>query len=306
MATGDVRERDLGALREVVASLREPSRGIAPNPDAVWHTPTELLSRDPERQGVRWASLVLLRDVLHCDEILLEHCDTARRRRTFGQGVAPAGPDYLQIPATGPNLAADDPRLLDPWFLEAEAYYWSNYETHAFGYAYRTGDWDAIPDAPMVRRDPLIEERTGREPVQGWSLMATAPLGAESNLQLLCLRWDRTPFSERERGMLELLKPHFVEAWVRSCAQGPSLTAAQRRVLALVRDGLTNRQIARELGISEATVRTHLQNAYEALGVNNRVAAVAAAFGTPHVPVARTFEQPGRGPVPAQRRGAEG
>lgn len=80
---------------------------------------------------------------------------------------------------------------------------------------------------------------------------------------------------------VDLLKPHFAEAWRRAeDACGP-LTPGQRRVLELVRDGHTNRQIARELGLSEATVRTHLQNAYASLDVNNRVAAVAAAFGAP-------------------------
>ncbi len=78
---------------------------------------------------------------------------------------------------------------------------------------------------------------------------------------------------------MALVKPHFAEAWRRAQASSRTLTQGQRRVLELVRDGQTNRQVARELGISEATVRTHLQNAYAALGVSNRVAAVGAAFG---------------------------
>jgi DNA-binding NarL/FixJ family response regulator len=42
--------------------------------------------------------------------------------------------------------------------------------------------------------------------------------------------------------------------------------------------GHTNAQIARRLGICEATVRTHLEHIYTRLGVSSRTAAVAHAF----------------------------
>jgi DNA-binding NarL/FixJ family response regulator len=45
--------------------------------------------------------------------------------------------------------------------------------------------------------------------------------------------------------------------------------------LRLVADGLTNRQIGRELGLSEGTVRKHLENVYARLGVQNRMQAIA-------------------------------
>jgi DNA-binding NarL/FixJ family response regulator len=49
--------------------------------------------------------------------------------------------------------------------------------------------------------------------------------------------------------------------------------------LRLVAAGHTNTQIARRLGISEATVRTHLENIYGRLQVSSRTAAVTRAFG---------------------------
>ena len=42
--------------------------------------------------------------------------------------------------------------------------------------------------------------------------------------------------------------------------------------------GHTNTQIARRVGISERTVRTHLENIYERLDVSSRTAAVTRAF----------------------------
>ncbi|MER5601925.1 response regulator transcription factor [Streptomyces sp. NPDC002265] len=56
------------------------------------------------------------------------------------------------------------------------------------------------------------------------------------------------------------------------------LSAREREVLALVARGTPNREIARELFISEATVKTHLTHLYAKLGVKDRAAAVATAY----------------------------
>ncbi|WP_344009354.1 response regulator transcription factor [Streptomyces thermospinosisporus] len=56
------------------------------------------------------------------------------------------------------------------------------------------------------------------------------------------------------------------------------LSPREREVLALVAKGTSNREIARELFISEATVKTHLTHLYAKLGVNDRAAAVATAY----------------------------
>jgi DNA-binding NarL/FixJ family response regulator len=57
-----------------------------------------------------------------------------------------------------------------------------------------------------------------------------------------------------------------------------TLSARERNVLALVAKGTSNREIARELFISEATVKTHLTHIYGKLGVKDRAAAVAVAY----------------------------
>jgi DNA-binding NarL/FixJ family response regulator len=56
------------------------------------------------------------------------------------------------------------------------------------------------------------------------------------------------------------------------------LSAREREVLVLVAKGTSNREIARELFISEATVKTHLTHLYGKLGVKDRAAAVAVAY----------------------------
>jgi DNA-binding NarL/FixJ family response regulator len=56
------------------------------------------------------------------------------------------------------------------------------------------------------------------------------------------------------------------------------LSPRELEVLELVARGSTNRRVAEQLFISEATVKTHLLHIYDKLGVNDRAAAVAAAF----------------------------
>jgi DNA-binding NarL/FixJ family response regulator len=52
-----------------------------------------------------------------------------------------------------------------------------------------------------------------------------------------------------------------------------SLTPREREVLALVADGMANKQIARRLGIAEKTVKAHLTRVFAALGVSDRTQA---------------------------------
>ncbi len=62
----------------------------------------------------------------------------------------------------------------------------------------------------------------------------------------------------------------------RDIAIGPLLTNRERDVLALLADGLGNKQIAARLGISQNTVKTHLELLFEKLGVSSRTEAVAS------------------------------
>jgi DNA-binding CsgD family transcriptional regulator len=58
---------------------------------------------------------------------------------------------------------------------------------------------------------------------------------------------------------------------------GPALTARERGILALVAQGQSNKEIARTLGISPETVKSHLDHVYGKLAVVRRAQAIARA-----------------------------
>lgn len=67
------------------------------------------------------------------------------------------------------------------------------------------------------------------------------------------------------------------------------LTPREREVLALVAQGLPDKEVAGALGLSEYTVRNHLRNALEKLHLRNRVEAATYAIRAGLVP---TREEP--------------
>jgi two-component system nitrate/nitrite response regulator NarL len=62
---------------------------------------------------------------------------------------------------------------------------------------------------------------------------------------------------------------------------GKRLTRRERQVMALVAEGLSNKEIARRLNVAEGTVKTHLHNIYGKVGVANRTALAAVAISQP-------------------------
>jgi DNA-binding CsgD family transcriptional regulator len=131
----------------------------------------------------------------------------------------------------------------------------------------------------------------------GFYTQVHEPLGIECMISLYLdpsrtdarFEFDRSEcdFRERDVSILDLLLPLLGQALHaarrrRSSPHGLDLlTPRERDVLAHVARGRTNGEAGARLGISPETVRKHLENAYEKLGVHTRTAAVAATFGRP-------------------------
>jgi DNA-binding NarL/FixJ family response regulator len=64
----------------------------------------------------------------------------------------------------------------------------------------------------------------------------------------------------------------------RTTALGTVLTEREVAILKLLAEGLTNKEMAKSLFVSEATVKTHLSHIYTKLGVETRAGAVATAI----------------------------
>jgi DNA-binding CsgD family transcriptional regulator len=116
------------------------------------------------------------------------------------------------------------------------------------------------------------------------------PLGADYIMQLWLspsgaggarFEFDRArcDFDERDRAALDLVLPHLRQLHRRARTWRDvdgALTPREGEILAYVAEGRTNGEIAWHLRLSRHTVRKHLENAYEKLGVQTRTAAAAA------------------------------
>lgn len=95
------------------------------------------------------------------------------------------------------------------------------------------------------------------------------------------IRFERVSgrdFDDTDRAIAFVVRPLLVEHLIMLdlISDGITpLTVRQRQLMALVSDGYSNVQAARTLGITEATVRTHLSQIYARLGVTSRSEAVA-------------------------------
>lgn len=98
-------------------------------------------------------------------------------------------------------------------------------------------------------------------------------------------------FDDRLRSAIEFLTPHLHATFVRMMAHemqgsiGASssgaaqlITTRQAEILALVKDGLTNAQIAEALACSQWTVKNHVQNILRRLGTKSRSQALVRAM----------------------------
>jgi len=215
----------------------------------------------------------LLRDLMaqiSCDVVAFGGFDSGRQLTSYSQAIR------------GPGVAAVTDRCPVHW-----EHFWS---CELCSYPDRTGDLRSIikiGDFYSTRQWHAIG-RCGIYRSLGFdhALMLTLPAGPGDDagpgrtLRLFFFRGPGADFSERDRSLLTLLRPHLYQAHLdaeRNRHPVPHLTTRQQDLLRLVADGNTNSQIARRLAITEGTVRTHLENIYRKLDVSSRAAAVTRA-----------------------------
>lgn len=138
----------------------------------------------------------------------------------------------------------------------------------------------ACPDTPIVvfsGSDDAHNLRLALEmDVAGFLPKSSPPEVVEAALRLVLAGGRYLPDAVR---LLALAEPAPVRVVPTNGAGAAptTLTVRQRHVLQLLAQGSPNKQIARELGISPATVKAHVAQVLAALGAGNRTEAVMVA-----------------------------
>jgi DNA-binding CsgD family transcriptional regulator len=226
-------------------------------------------------QGLPLSLLSDLKDQIPCDFLLCHGYDSALLQYSFAQQIPEEDGEY--------SGGVQD---WSPLFSKA---YW---DCQFCNYPDRSGDRRSIVkvrDFYSVRQwhsTGMYSEIMRPEGLDNTIQMCLSePPGPDAGpgrtVRLFFLRVSGPDFSERDRALLTLLRPHLQQAYhdaERYRSPVPELTPRQWDLLHLIAGGRTNSQIARQLGLSEGTVRTHLENIYSRLQVSNRTAAVIRAL----------------------------
>lgn len=132
---------------------------------------------------------------------------------------------------------------------------------------------DELPTAVVLLSAHMTPEAVYECMVGG----ASAFLSKEADRDEIC---DAVAAAARGEVRLPLdVQGHLVrQIQLRAAAQGPRLTVREVEVLAMIAEGSSAPEIAANLKLSTATVKSHLQSLYEKLHVSDRAAAVAAAM----------------------------
>lgn len=185
-----------------------------------------------------------------------------------------SGSDSLGSYDTLEDYADDD---ADDEFFDL---FWSSVCSHPD----RTGDFESVITASDFhtlnewRSSPVHTAfRSEGNPFDRELILPlSAPPGHSRRVRFIRVRGR--DFDDTDRALATLVRPHLLtrlHTLDMSSRQVTALTARQRQLLTLVARGYSNAQVARTLGISALTVRTHLEQAYARLGVHSRGEAVA-------------------------------
>ncbi|USQ76006.1 response regulator transcription factor [Ornithinimicrobium cryptoxanthini] len=225
-------------------------------------------SDHPETPQERtFQTLAHLEALLGCVACLQE-MDSLHRTRTYGQATI-EGERWIETPKDSA------PAVEDPWAEEFWRQWW--------------GGMCSLPErigGPVVVVESFVysQRELRANPLREWKawtdeILVGYPTVPGRSARFLLRREEPSVFGFRELTLMEMLMPHLAGLAVATVTPSQPLSGLTRRetdILRHVARGLTNRQVGRALGISEGTVRKHLEHTYPKLGVLSRTGAVAA------------------------------
>jgi DNA-binding CsgD family transcriptional regulator len=227
--------------------------------------------RDHPTEGMPWAVLEGLAALVPCEEVSFPEADLAHGHQMLCQWYR-SGDRAITFGDDG---------------LSAE--FWEHLEQFApCNYPQRTGDltsavrWSDFYTTTELHNTPLFTEYFAPG---GWThgLHLSFPTLPGHFRKISFWRRTEGEFTERDRLVVELLRPHLWETYIdaqRRRRHLPQLSAREWEVLRLAHEGYGNSEIARRLFISVATVRKHMEHIFDRTGVHTRTA--AAALMIPH------------------------
>jgi DNA-binding NarL/FixJ family response regulator len=137
----------------------------------------------------------------------------------------------------------------------------------AEGHGLKAGDGEAAAGRAVVclSDDPDAAARLAASGPPAWALLGPGAGGGELAAAVRAVH----------RGLVVLGQP-LAPGWFpsRPAGERPRLTPREREVLALLAQGLGNKQIAWELSVSEHTVKYHVSALYAKLGAGSRTEAL--------------------------------
>lgn len=218
-------------------------------------------------EAIPHSLLVALHDLVPCDEISYQVIAPTRDEFLYGQ-------DLVGVPCLEQNKD------------RFEEFFWPTYwSSLVCSYPQQTEDKTGVRratdflSASEFRGSPVGE--LFRLQNARYNIMVPLAIERDVDYRIELWRSDGPDFTDREQMLLTLLRPHLAELELaqRRRRSTPPLTPRQTELLQLVASGLTNRQVAKRLSLSEGTVRRHLENIYQRLGVASRTAAAAHVAG---------------------------
>ncbi len=228
--------------------------------------------------GLPLSLLSDLKAQIPCDYVLFQGYDTKRQRYWFSQQI----PDDVDDdrPSTGSDTGIHEAFWKHFWACKPCSYPDRSGDLRSI---LQVADFYSVPEFHSTGMYCDVYRPQGFEHHIGLFLPEAPGPEAEPGriARLFLVRGPGSEFSERDRAILTLLRPHLHQAYLdaaRRRSPVPDLTPRQWELMRLIAGGSTNIQIARQLGLSEGTVRTHLENIYARLDVSNRTAAVMRAF----------------------------